>query len=260
MDMNKWMTRSLGEKEREFLFYSGPHWRSTMCVMARISPKNGHVIDEHLFQKSVAALVYCQPQLRCCVDLTVEPPAWVPATDFSPVFSHVDLGTGGMEEVWDMVEDQVNQPWDSRRSAPLYRCTLVKTRDLGYFVLNCYQHAVADGRSGMVMLEEILEQYNRLEEGGEVERKEREVMEPVEEYIRVEVKQAGALEKMVEVTRSRTKNPSAVLGYDDQELAENGRLEMPINKTLWREGKVENYEMIRAKCKQEQVNINNALK
>ena len=70
------------------------------CTIASVS----HVstvcpLDLSVWELSVQHLIYTEPQLRADVDTTSSPPCWLPATDFSQVFSFQDLSHFRSERV-----------------------------------------------------------------------------------------------------------------------------------------------------------------
>ena len=92
--------------------------------------------------------IYNEPHLRSRLDLHRDPVHWVPADDFTDVFCFIDRtkggndvrgggggegggggggggsgggAKGGVGEVWDLVVDQGNQPWDYDTGKPLYK-------------------------------------------------------------------------------------------------------------------------------------------
>jgi len=74
-------------------------------------------IDLDFWQEALRLTVHHEPHLRTDVDLGVDPPVWIPATDFTQVFTFRDLreqaeGTGGVDGVWQLLEEQANHPWD----------------------------------------------------------------------------------------------------------------------------------------------------
>ena len=86
--------------------------------------------------------VYNEPHLRARVDLHKDPIHWIPAKDFNHVFRFMDLKRrggggegeggsteggrvgGGVSEVWILVEEEGNIPWDLDSEKPLYKYNL----------------------------------------------------------------------------------------------------------------------------------------
>ena len=211
-------------------------------------------INLELFHRAVAATVHNEPHLRTVVLRGTNPPMWAPATDFSQVFKFVELDeVEDMEGAWDLVEKEVNSCWDYDSSAPLYRCTLMKTKT-GYIVMNCYHHSVGDGSAGRYIMDEIMKQYERMMEGKEEEYRVNLVKEVVEDITRMEGHR-DVLEEMKKEHRRRIENYKPILNYDVKEIRENEQLTHPLNKTLWREGSEECYKMVRERCKREKVTV-----
>ena len=87
---------------------------------------------------SFRVTVYNEPHLRVAVDLTRDPIHWIPAKDFDHVFTVLDpkKGSGGREgggvaEVWDLVEEEGNIPWDLNSKKPLYKYSMRKLINRG---------------------------------------------------------------------------------------------------------------------------------
>ena len=145
-----WLSRPLGWAQQ--LIHSNG---STVNFVTHITTDNDHNIDPDLFQQAVLAVIYNEPHLRADVNLKISPATWVAATDFSQVFRYVDLrwesvedtatvmdGMDGMRDVWELVEEEANFPWQMGSGRPLYRCVLVKVT-AGYVVINISHQAMA---------------------------------------------------------------------------------------------------------------------
>ena len=83
--------------------------------------------------------MYNEPHLRSRIDLRQNPVHWIPATDFDDVFRFIDRTSqgerdgrgggergrgappGGVGEVWDLVIEQGNLPWDYDSEKPLFK-------------------------------------------------------------------------------------------------------------------------------------------
>ena len=70
------------------------------CTIASVSQLSTEcALDISVWEESVQHCVYTEPQLRADVDTTSSPPCWLPATDFSQVFSFQDLSHFRSEQV-----------------------------------------------------------------------------------------------------------------------------------------------------------------
>ena len=160
-----------------------------------------------------------------------------------------------MASVWSMVEEEVNTPWQFGSGRPLYRCILVRLLD-GYVVMNIYHHAAADGTSGMLVMGGIMKQYKLLEEGKEVVRKQHQPREAMEDLVDVKDEDTRKLvEEMVKGKIKRATEYKPYVPFDMDEFKANNESELPINKTLFRDGSQENYSAIRVRCREEGVTV-----
>jgi len=128
--------------------------------------------------------VHHEPHLRTDVDLGVDPPVWIPATDFTQVFTFRDLrdqpeGLGSVDGVWQLLQEQANHPWDYGAGQPLYRHLLWRVSG-GYFAVHCYHHAAGDGSTGLLAMKGILERYSKLLAGEKVDATSLKPLESVE--------------------------------------------------------------------------------
>lgn len=257
LDPSLSLRRPLGYWADQLIRWSPGQGRCTCNNVTHITTKDaGHNIDLDNFKKAVLATIYNEPHLRADVDLSASPAVWVPASKFEEVFSYRDLaeeGVEGIEGAWHLVEEEVNTPWKFGSSAPLYRCVLLKVMS-GYIVMNIYHHAAADGTSGMLVMGGILDQYRRLQEGGEVVKNPHKVREAMEDLVRME----GAeeiVQEMIKEKAERAKNYNPFLPFDLKEMEENSSSGLAVNKTLYRDGTKENYSAVREKCREMGVTV-----
>jgi len=251
-----WLNRPLGPWADELIRWCDG--RCTINLVAHIVTNNDHTIDIDLFKQAVFGLVYNEPHLRTDADLTVTPALWVPATDFSDLFRFKDLreeGIKSVKEAWSHVEGEANSTWQFGSGKPLYRCTLLRIHG-GYIVMNIYHHAAADGTSGMLMMGGIMEQYRRLEQGGEVLENPHKPRGPMEEMVEEAIGEGAddVVKEMMKKKVKKAKEYQPMLPFDMEEH-ENNKAGEFINKILFRDGTKENYKGIRARCKTEGVSV-----
>ena len=96
-------------------------------------------------------------------------------------------GTGGVDGVWHLLEEQANHTWNYGAGSctalqhtlsfpfckifpgqPLYRHLLWRVSE-GYFAVNCYHHAAGDGSTGPLAMKGIFERYSKLTAGEKVD-------------------------------------------------------------------------------------------
>ena len=81
-----WLTRPVGPWEEELLRWCDG--RCTINLVGHIDTnEEEHDINIDWFRKSVYAMVYNEPHLRADLDLTPTTATWVPAKDFTQLFS-----------------------------------------------------------------------------------------------------------------------------------------------------------------------------
>ena len=82
-----WLTRTVGPWEEEVLRWCDG--RFTVNLVGHIDTHDKeHDINVDWFRKSVYAMVYNEPHLRADVDLTSTPATWLPAKDFTQLFTY----------------------------------------------------------------------------------------------------------------------------------------------------------------------------
>ena len=100
---------------------SGP----SRCTINNVTfLKSDHQIDVIKWEQCVRNIVYREPNLRTDVDTTCDQARWTPATDFSEVFRYRDMRGEGcvtMQDVWHVVEEEANKPWQYGSGKPLFR-------------------------------------------------------------------------------------------------------------------------------------------
>jgi len=215
-------------------------------------------IDTEHFTTAVRATIYNEPHLRADVDLTTNPATWCPATDFGSVFEFRDLRESGavdVEGVRDLADEEVNAPWQYSSGKPLYRCVLCQIIG-GYVVMNIYHHSAGDGNTGLLIAASLMKQYNLLLEGKPLHCNPQQPRPCIEDYTLLEGEEEET-NKMIEEKVERTNKFSSYLPFDKEEFATNVALDLPLNKTLIREGGADNFDAVRKKCKQHQVTIGN---
>jgi NRPS condensation-like uncharacterized protein len=203
-------------------------------------------INLDMFEQAVKATVYNEPHLRADVDLESVPKCWTPAKDFNDLFTFKDLAGDcykDVGDVWHLVLDEVNHPWSYGSGEPLYRCTLLKVVG-GYMVMNCYHHSAGDGTTGMLIMGGIMEHYNNLLAGKVVELNPHPPKPCVEDLASVH-SDPSLLQSMVDAKVHRAKNYKPYLPFDYSELENNRSCAVPVNSTIFREGKADNYLAIR---------------
>jgi len=213
-------------------------------------------INLEQFEQAVMATVHNEPHLRADVDLKGKPEKWTRATDFTEIFTFKDVTGEGYKDVgdvWHLVEDEVNRPWNYGSGKPLYRCTLLKVVD-GYMVMNCYHHGAGDGTTGMFIMGGIMDHYNTLQAGDEVTLSPHEPKPCVEDLTQCN-DSSDVLRSLVvnKVSRAQTYKP--FLPFDSTEMNANRDDSVPVNKTLFREGSPKNYQAIRQRCRVEKVTV-----
>ena len=67
-----------------------------------------------------------------------------------------------------MVEEEANRPWDYTCDQPLFRSVLLRLIG-GYVIMNIYHHAAGDGTTGMIVTRSLLDNYDILRSGGQLE-------------------------------------------------------------------------------------------
>ena len=257
-DPSLWLTRALGHWETQLVDWPPVTPGSRRCTCNSVTHiTTEQQIDLHLWEESVRATVYRQPHLRTDINLG-EVHHWVPATDFSQVFSYQDLrggkyGNGSIGGVWSLVESEANRAWQYGSGKPLYRNTLLRVIG-GYMVMNCYHHAAGDGTTGMIVMGSILEIYNRLLRGEEISLTSLVPRPCMEELTQIHDTEA-TVDRMLAEKITRAMKYTTVLPYCLQSLKDNREMEEPTNSCLWREGGVQEYKRVRARCREEGVTV-----
>ena len=80
------------------------------------------------WEEGVRIVVFREPNLRTDVDLKADPVCWTPASDFSQVFTFRDVreqGFSSLDDVWSIVEDEANKPWNYGSGKPLFRYNIL---------------------------------------------------------------------------------------------------------------------------------------
>ena len=125
-DPSLWLTRPLGHWERQLVVdwpagVPGP----SRCTINNVTLiKTNQDIDVDKWEAGVRNVVFREPNLRTDVDLKSDPVSWTPATDFSQVFSFRDVrdqGRSSLDDVWSIVEEEANRPWEYGSGKPLFR-------------------------------------------------------------------------------------------------------------------------------------------
>jgi len=257
-DPSLWLTRPLGYWERQMVV----DWPPVTAGPKRCNCNNlTHIVTEQeievgMFEQAVRATVHNEPHLRADVDLKSTPEKWTRASDFSEVFTFKDVTGDGFKDVgdvWPLVLDEVNRPWSYGSGKPLYRCTLLKVLG-GYMVMNCYHHGAGDGTTGMFIMGGIMEHYNTLWSGKELILSQH-APKPCVENLTYAAEDSKTLKAMIDTKIHRAQNYKPYLPFSSSELDKNRKDTVPINVTLFREGKPANYQAIRERCRAEKVTV-----
>ena len=113
-------------------------------------------------------------------------------------------------------------------------------------------HAAGDGTTGMLIMGSIMEQYQALLEAKEMVLKPRIPKDCVETLTNVSTKVTTKVEQlMLDKKVDRALNYTPFLPFNIKELEEVRRKELPLNMTLFKEGKEENYSMVKGRCRKE---------
>ena len=159
-----------------------------------------------------------------------------------------------MKDVWDLVEEEANRPWDYGGDQPLFRSVLMRLVG-GYVIMNVYHHAAGDGTTGMIVTRSLLDNYDILRSGGQLETSVNQPL-PCIEDLTSKVKDDNVLKTLIanKVDRAQHYKPSTP--FDLEEMRTSQAESLPLNLTLIREGSSENLAAIRARCRQEGVSLN----
>lgn len=257
-----WLTRPLGYWEAQLMDWPPTKLGPPRCTCASLT----HIvtdkqIDLGLWVEALRLTVHQEPHLRTDVNLGIDPPVWIPASDFTQVFTFRDLrdqaeGFGGVAGVWQLLEDQANHPWDYGSGHPLYRHLLWRVAG-GYFAVHCYHHASGDGSTGLLAMKGIFERYAKLVDGekvGETSLTPMESVEAITSSVNLDDGKAK-VEKLLAAKVERGKNFKTIVPFSIKEMEMVNRQPLPLNRTLWREGTPANYQAIRACCRTEGVTV-----
>jgi len=248
-DPSEWLSRPLGYWERQLLT------EFPRCSISSVSQLESTELCPEQWENCVHNLVETEPNLRADISLS-ELPSWVPATDFTQIFSYRDCshqGYSSLEDVWHLVEEESNTPWDYGSGRPLFRNVLMKIVG-GYVVINTYHHAAGDGTSGMIILNSILSNYDILQQGGSLESKPNKPLPSIED-LTASVEKDPVLQTLLEEKLHRARTYRPVLPFDMEEMEANCERKIPINKSMIRSGSSENYQAIRSRCREEEVTV-----
>ena len=159
-----------------------------------------------------------------------------------------------MKDVWDLVEEEANRPWDYGGDQPLFRSVLMRLVG-GYVIMNVYHHAAGDGTTGMIVTRSLLDNYDILRSGGQLETSVNQPL-PCIEDLTSKVKDDNVLKTLIanKVDRAQHYKPSTP--FDLEEMRTSQAESLPLNLTRIREGSSENLAAIRARCRQEGVSLN----
>jgi len=258
-----WLTRPLGTWEsvlyRENPPGSGPR-RANLTEIFYLETKSDLDLDK--FQRALRTTIYNQPNLRARIDLHNDPIRWVPAKDFDEVFqyrhSNAEKGreaakSGGVHQIWDIVEEEGNKPWNYDSEKPLYRCILIRIND-GYAVMHIYHHSLGDGSSGMYIMKDLLHNYEAILSG----------LEPVQtpltpcgssEEVTLITGDEEICKKMIAKKIEKANSKNCYVPLDQVENQANDERDLSIMKTLFHEGSERNLLRLRARCKKEKTTI-----
>jgi len=259
-DPGLWLTRALGHWEAQLMV----DWPPGVPGPSRCSINNvtflrtgASELDLDLWETGLRQIVCREPALRTGVDLAKEPVCWRPARDFSGVFSFTDLrekGCESLEDVWDLVEEEANRPWDYTCDQPLFRSVLLRLVG-GYVIMNVYHHAAGDGTTGMIVTRSLLDNYDILRSGGQLEASVNQPL-PCIEDLTMKVKDDNVLKTLIANKVDRAKHYKPFTPFHLEEMRSSQAESLPLNLTLIREGSRENLAAMRARCRQEGVSLN----
>ena len=159
-----------------------------------------------------------------------------------------------MKDVWDLVEEEANKPWEYGSGKPLFRSVLLRLIG-GYVIMNIYHHAAGDGTTGMIVTRSLLDNYEILRSGGELEASCNKPL-PCIEDLTMNVKDDNVLKTLIANKVDRAKYYLPFTPFDEAEMKTSQAESLPLNLTLIREGSQENLAAMRAKCRQEGVTLN----
>ena len=158
------------------------------------------------------------------------------------------------KDVWDLVEEEANKPWEYGSGKPLFRSVLLRLIG-GYAILNIYHHAAGDGTTGMIVTRSLLDNYETLRSGGELEASVNHPL-PCIEDLTMNVKDDNVLKTLIANKVNRAKYYLPFTPFDEGEMKTSQAESLPLNLTLIREGSQENLAAMRVKCRQEGVTLN----
>ena len=256
-DPTLWLIRKVGYWESRVLGYHAGRYGHNICN--HLTQINTCDINQGLFKQAVVAVVHNEPNLRC--DVRVEADGslgFTPATDFSEIFEYLDYSSRapqGYQAGWDIAEQRTNKVFSFGVGKPLYRCTLLKLADC-YLLMNQYNHAVADGTSGQRITGGILAQYDSLIQGNGVIVEPKQPLPSTEDLVDdVTELDQPIIEDMLVKWRDRARNFKHLVPVDLAEVARNDTPGLQINGNLHREGSVEGFSALLARCRKEDITI-----
>ena len=159
-----------------------------------------------------------------------------------------------MKDVWDLVEEEANKPWEYGSGKPLFRSVLLRLIG-GYVIMNIYHHAAGDGTTGMIVTRSILDNYEILRSGGKLEASCNKPL-PCIEDLTMTVKDDNVLKTLIANKVDRAKYYLPFTPFDEGEMKTSQAESLPLNLTMIREGSQENLAAMRVKCRQEGVTLN----
>ena len=160
-----------------------------------------------------------------------------------------------MKDVWDLVEAEANKPWDYGSGQPLFRSVLLRLGG-GYVIMNIYHHAAGDGTTGMIVTRSLLDNYDILRSGGQLEASVNKPLPCIEDLTMMMVKDDNVLKTLIANKVDRAKNYKPFTPFSLEEMRSSQAESLPLNLTMIREGSEENLAAMRARCRQEGVSLN----